>query len=752
LQRGPRRSPGGIPGAFIGPHFEGEPTWLKYLIGLGLLTCTAYLRNQLSPILGIHSPLLPFVLPVLATALLSGRGPAFVVTVLSPILCTLLFQKQFTWSDPVGWLAHVAFFLVIAGVTVQLLHQLQEAHRRLVQSEARLRLAVRSAEAGIFEWRMKERRAIWDNDRMYEIFGRTREDGPISDPATFLAEHVHPEDAARITHAVEGCDKPGHHCHLRARVRHQPDGQWRHVEMLAMTDLLPDGELRLVGVVRDLTARHTAQQALARSERRFQHMADALPDIVFVIDQDRKLHYLNKRWQEYTGRTTAEWKDLVELIPDVDLERMEQAWREYEPRAQGYSVEFRLRNRKGELRWFLRRSVPVLNAQGEVELWIGTSTDIHEQKLAQTALTEADRRKNEFLAMLAHELRNPLAPIVNIASILQSKAGDLTAVHQMSDILRRQTSHLARLVDDLLDVARVTRDKIQLHKEPLILRTAVDRALEGVHPLLIARSQAVKLVNAPRPITIAGDLVRLTQAIGNLLTNASKFSPDGATIFVTIEENLGEARVRVRDQGVGIDGQVLPLIFDLFMQADQSLDRAQGGLGIGLTVAKRLVELHGGRIEARSDGPGRGSEFMIALPLAPGSSQDAGPDTSSRAVARRVLIVDDNIDAAISLLMLLEMEGHEVRAVHDGSSALRELEKFAADVVLLDIGLPGMDGYAVAELIRQQAQGQAPILVALSGYAPDESGAMSDARFDAHLTKPVHLPRLLEILASQAVA
>ncbi|MGH8188038.1 MAG: PAS domain-containing hybrid sensor histidine kinase/response regulator, partial [Steroidobacteraceae bacterium] len=639
-----------------------------------------------------------------------------------------------------------------ALMSVQLLHQLQEAHRRLVQSEARLRLAVKSAEVGIFEWRMKERRALWDNDRMYEIFGRSPVDGPISDPATLLADYVYPDDTAAIVSALASCDQPGHHCRLRCRIRHHVDGVWRHVEMLAMTELLPSGDLRLVGVVRDLTARHSVQQALARSERRFQDMADALPDIVFVIGQDRKLHYLNRRWQEYTGRATAEWADLQELVPEADLKRLEQAWHENEPRAQGYSVEFRLRNKTGELRWFLRRSVPVMNAEGEVELWIGTSTDIHEQKLAQGALTEADRRKNEFLAMLAHELRNPLAPIVNIASILQSKAGDPTSVQHMSDILKRQTSHLARLVDDLLDVARVTRDKIQLHKEPLILRTAVDRALEGVHPLLIARSQAVKLVSAARPIRIEGDLVRLTQVIGNLLTNASKFSPDGATIFVTLEENLGEARVRVRDQGIGVDGQLLPLIFDLFMQADQSLDRAQGGLGIGLTVAKRLVELHGGRIEAHSDGPGRGSEFIVALPLAPGSSRDAAPDTSGRAAARRILIVDDNIDAAISLLMLLEMEGHQARAVHDGSAALRELEEFPADVVLLDIGLPGMDGYAVAELIKQRPQGNAPILVALSGYAPDENGRMSDARFDAHLTKPVHLPRLLEVLAGQAVA
>jgi CheY-like chemotaxis protein len=367
----------------------------------------------------------------------------------------------------------------------------------------------------------------------------------------------------------------------------------------------------------------------------------------------------------------------------------------------------------------------------------------HRQLLdSEARLLEADRRKNEFLAMLAHELRNPLASILNIAPILGSRAYEPSTVRQMSGVLLRQASHLARLVDDLLDVARITSGKIELRLQSLVVQDIIDDALETTRPLLAVRRQSVAFDPPAEPLVVDGDPDRLTQVVGNLLSNAAKFSPDEGRIQIGLARVEGVVQIRVRDEGVGIDAQILPHVFDLFVQGDQSLDRAQGGLGVGLTVAKRLVELHGGRIAVRSEGPGRGSEFTIVLPAGALAGGEQAVAEVQPIQTRRILVVDDNADSAMSLTVLLEMEGHEVRSARNGLAAMQELERFAAQVVLMDVGLPGLDGYATADLIRQRCGTAAPFLVALSGYAPQEAGS-----FDAHLTKPLQLALLGEVLA-----
>jgi PAS domain S-box-containing protein len=476
-------------------------------------------------------------------------------------------------------------------------------------------------------------------------------------------------------------------------------------------------------------------------------LADSMPQIVYVLDPKRNVTYLNRRWQEYTGHAEAQQSDIEALIPAEDVQKLFSAWDENAPKRQPHSTEFRLRSRDGELRWFLRRAAPILAEDGTVDIWVGTSTDIHDQKQALGALLDADRRKNEFLAMLAHELRNPLAPIMNIGAILEAKANDATAVHQMASILKRQSSHLARLIDDLLDVSRITRGKINLERERVVLQDVLDRALETVHPILIAKSQAVKLEVPPRATAVDGDIVRLTQVVGNLLANAAKFSPRASTIFLTLDADAQHAFIKVRDQGVGIDPQMLPHIFELFVQADQSLDRSQGGLGIGLTIAQRLVELHGGRLIAFSEGIGKGSEFVIYIPLAEVQALAQHVPQTPSGMRKRILIVDDNKDAAMSLLMLLELEGHDVRTTHDATSTLTLLGETTMDVVFLDIGLPELDGYALAELIRDKYGASAPRLVAVSGYAPEDN-SRADARFDAHLTKPVEHQLLIRTVTA----
>ena len=367
---------------------------------------------------------------------------------------------------------------------------------------------------------------------------------------------------------------------------------------------------------------------------------------------------------------------------------------------------------------------------------------------SEARLLEADRRKNEFLAMLAHELRNPLASILNIAPILGRRAYEPSTVRQMSGVLLRQASHLARLVDDLLDVARITRGKIELRPQSLVVQEVIEHALEVARPLIAARQQSVAFDPPPQPLKVDADPVRLTQVIGNLLSNAAKFSPDGARIQVTAAQVDGAVQIGVRDEGAGIDAQILPHVFDLFVQGDQSLDRSQGGLGIGLTVAKRLVELHGGRIEVRSDGPGRGSEFTIVLPtgMLPDNLEGAplAPMTS-----RRILIVDDNADSAMSLSVLLEMEGHEVRSARTGTGGVadaRTVRRARRAVGHRSAGTRWLcdGGSHPAAPWRCHAISRCVIRV--------RSADESRAGFDAHLMKPLELARLGEILVRLPVA
>jgi CheY-like chemotaxis protein len=395
---------------------------------------------------------------------------------------------------------------------------------------------------------------------------------------------------------------------------------------------------------------------------------------------------------------------------------------------------------------------PIIGEDDTVTHILGCVTDVTARKQAEEALQAADRRKDEFLSMLAHELRNPLAPIRNVAQVLAGGRLNAEAVHRTGELLMRQTRQLARLLDDLLDVARITRGVIHLHKETLLLESVVDRAIETVQPLLSMKRQTVHREPASQPLAVSADAARLSQIVENLLSNAAKYSPDRSTIHVFFTNTPELACVHVRDEGCGIDPQILPHVFDLFMQADRSLDRAQGGLGVGLTIVKQLVHLHGGTAEALSAGLGCGSEFIVRLPrqavspVAPPASTASPPGT----LGQRVLIVEDNADSAESLAMLLSAEGHEVQITHDGAAALEVLESFRADLILLDIGLPGMDGYLVAQTIRER-YGQRPLrLYALSGYGRQEDRALARASgFDVHLTKPVDPKHLLALIAGR---
>jgi signal transduction histidine kinase/DNA-binding response OmpR family regulator len=367
----------------------------------------------------------------------------------------------------------------------------------------------------------------------------------------------------------------------------------------------------------------------------------------------------------------------------------------------------------------------------------------------------ADVHKNVFLSMLAHELRNPLAPIRNAVQILRLRGGDDRELDPIRDMIDRQVQHLVRLVDDLLDVSRITRGKISLQFEPLDMALVVARAVEISQPMIEARGHELTVVLPEEPLCVKGDLVRLAQVVGNLLNNAAKYTEEGGRIWLTAVRDGGEVVLRVRDTGVGIPRDMLTTVFDLFTQAERSLDRAHGGLGIGLTLVRQLVELHGGRVQAFSPGPNQGSEFVVGLPALALAVESEGPAAEPQVPLlgprRRVLVVDDNQDAAESLALLLRLAGHDVHVCHDGPAAVAAAVELVPEVVLLDIGLPGMDGFEVARRLRAHPALARTLLVAVTGYGQSQDLDRSrEVGFDHHLVKPVDPDTLVEVFAVTA--
>jgi two-component system CheB/CheR fusion protein len=389
---------------------------------------------------------------------------------------------------------------------------------------------------------------------------------------------------------------------------------------------------------------------------------------------------------------------------------------------------------------------PLETADGRFVL--AAVTDISQRKQAERALQEADRRKDEFLAMLAHELRNPLGAITNAAQLLKELGPPEGNLRWARDVIERQTAQLARIVEDLLDVSRISRGQIILRSEPMPVSAAVALAFETARPLIDGRQQQFTSSVPSEPLWVNGDATRLAQVIGNLLSNASRYTPQGGSISLTAKREASEAVVRVQDTGIGIAAEMLPHVVDLFVQGERR-GRVQGGLGLGLTLARRLTEMHGGRLEAFSAGQGKGSEFVVRLPLFAGEAPVkivGQPVPGHDAVRRRILIVDDNADAAQALALALGA-GHELRLAADGPSALKAAAEFQPDVVLLDIGLPGMDGYEVGRRLRAQAGSEGMVLVALTGYGQEQDRRRSrDAGFEHHLVKPVAPDAILAVV------
>ncbi|CAN5251586.1 hypothetical protein BH10PLA2_BH10PLA2_33190 [soil metagenome] len=387
----------------------------------------------------------------------------------------------------------------------------------------------------------------------------------------------------------------------------------------------------------------------------------------------------------------------------------------------------------------------------------GRAANARDNALLVHDIQEADRHKNEFLAMLAHELRNPLAPIKNAAEVMRMPNLQPQDLVWARNLIERQVTHLVRLVDDLLDVSRITRGKIRLETRPENVADIVSSAIETSRPLIEAHKHLLTVSLPGRPMRIVADATRMAQVLANLLTNAAKYTPDGGKIVLAVTRENDLAVIRIRDSGEGIPREMLARIFDMFAQVDQSLARSQGGLGVGLTLVRRLVEMHDGSVQAHSEGLGKGSEFVVRIPASPESAITDRPgqvhetEVPARLAAIRLLLVDDNVDSADRLAVLLQSTGHSIHVVHDGLAALKAAQSLSLDVVLLDIGLPGMNGFQVAERLRNQAATKDLLLIALSGYGQDEDLRNSRlAGFNHHLIKPININDLLQLLTQSA--
>jgi PAS domain S-box-containing protein len=637
----------------------------------------------------------------------------------------------------------------------------KRAEEALRESEARLSRSQEIAHLGSWELDLVCNRLTW-SDEVYRIFGLE----PQQFGATYEAflEAVHPDDRAAVNAAYSGSLREGRDRYeIEHRVVRKPSGEIRTVHEKCEHIRDADGRItRSLGMVHDITEQKRAQEALRCSAARFERLVKLAPIPLCLVTQDGVLRYFNDRFAHVFGYspedipTLNEWWQLA--YPDEHYRRWAvETWeaavrKATETGTDIQPIEYRVTCKDGTVRFVVISGVTMEDS------FLATFLDVTGGKVAEAererllaSLEEADQRKNEFLAMLSHELRNPLAPIRNSLYILDRAVPRGEQAQRALSIISRQTAYMARLVDDLLDVTRISWGKVQLQREVLDVGELVRRTVEDHRSQFTDGGIALDLVIAAEPLWVDGDATRLAQVIGNLLHNAAKFTGQGGGAYVSAaQENAGGGVViRVRDTGVGVSQEVLPRLFEPFTQAGNTLDRTRGGLGLGLALVKGLVELHGGRVEANSKGLGTGAEFAIWLPLVQPPARPKPAAAAGRAATRhRILVIEDNVDAADSLREVLELGGHEVAVAYDGVEGIKKAREFRPEVVLCDIGLPGVNGFEVARAFRADEALKSMFLVALSGYAlPEDLQRAAEAGFDQHLAKPPSLEKLEQILA-----
>ena len=572
-------------------------------------------------------------------------------------------------------------------------------------------------------------------------------------PLETVVESVHPDDRVRVEAAVAAALAKGGPYRCEYRVRHR-DGGVRWVEANGRVERDEAGRaVRFPGVLLDIEDRRRTEAERDRAAVLLRGFVEAVPGVVYAKDLEGRLILANRGTAEllgcapeaFIGRTDRELladAAQAEAVMDADRRVMTSGVSEH--------LEERVHRADGtEAIWWSTKA-PMRDGDGVVVGLIGSSVDITDRKRAEEALRQADRRKDEFLAMLAHELRNPLAPISTAAHMLRLAGAPSPGVARASEIIGRQVGHLTRLVDDLLDVSRVTRGLVELDLAPVDVRAVVSAAAEQARPLIQARGHELRMALGAGRFTVDGDFHRLVQVVANLLNNAAKYTPPGGVVEVRLGPDGDRVAIEVVDNGIGIEPGLLPHVFDLFTQAERTPDRAQGGLGIGLALVRSMVQLHHGEVDATSAGLGRGSTFVVRIPrrASDAPSTPALETTPTAASRRRVLVVDDNEDAAGTLADVLQLVGHQVGVAHGAHAALALAGKGERwDTYILDIGLPEMTGYELGRRLRALPGGASATLIALTGYGqPDDRAVAKAAGFDHHLVKPADVARLVAIL------
>ncbi|NML17097.1 PAS domain S-box protein [Azohydromonas caseinilytica] len=607
---------------------------------------------------------------------------------------------------------------------------------------------------------------IWQADANSTVFVNEEYARFVGKPAARLlgmgwAEAIHPGDAAAYLAAYQAAYERRARFEAQFRLRRQ-DGEYRWLKTVGLPQAERDGRFGgYVGSSFDVTDMKRAEEALRASEEWFREVADAAPAILWVTDAQGLCTFLSRRWRELTGQPAEAVLGLgwVRAVHPEDQVAVEARFKDALARREPFELDYRVRTADGGWRWCIDLGVPRLDPQGRFLGYVGSVVDITERKQAEmensrlnAALQEADRRKDDFLATLAHELRNPLAPLRTGLEILR-RAPDSAAAQRALPMMQRQLTHIVRLIDDLMDVARITQGRLALQPVPLDLRRIVGDAVEAHQGQVEAAGQRLGVVLPPEAVPVRGDATRLGQAIGNLLGNASKYSPPGSAIEVSLSvRGAATALVEVRDSGLGLPRERIETAFERFSTLNRELQRLQPGLGIGLSVVRSLVEMHGGRAWAHSEGLGHGASFYVELPLLPsGEPASAGEGVEARLQPLAVLLVDDNRDAAELLGEELRLDGHRVAVVHDPHVAVAAACRHRPDVVFLDIAMPGLDGYEVARRLRAVPELRQVLLVALTGFGGREDrGRVKAAGFDAHLVKPASAAQIGALLRQRA--
>ena len=634
------------------------------------------------------------------------------------------------------------------------------AQHKIRLSESRLRALVTASSDVVYrmspDWR-----------EMHQLDGRNFIADSLEGNDNWLQDYIHPDDQASVLAAIHEAIRTKGLFEMEHPVQ-RVDGSIGWTFSHAVPMLGAQGEIvEWFGTAKDVTEHKRAEQALRESEERYRTLFDSIDEGFCVIEVmfdaaskpvDYRFIEVNPSFEKQTGLISATGKRMREFVPNLD-----ESWFEIYGKVVLTGEPIRFENEATEMNhnWFDVYAFRIGDAAGcKVAVLFTNITQrkqAQQQLLALTqTLADQDRRKDEFLAMLGHELRNPLAPISNAMHLLRQQKGENPIQRQARQVIERQTEQLTCLVDDLLEVSRITTGQVQLRREHIAMAGIIERAVETAQPLIFQRRHTLAVTLAPQPLWLHADASRLEQVVVNLLNNAAKYTEHGGCIDLSVEQDNEFAVLRLRDTGFGIAPELLPHIFELFTQAARSLDRSEGGLGIGLCLVQRLVELHGGSVSVQST-LGHGSEFTVRLPLAqtevappkpePTSAVPVAAPAAPLATARRILVVDDNIDAAETLKMMLEASSHAVAMAHEGLSALETARTWRPDVVFLDIGLPGLSGYEVARQIRLIDMLKSVVLVALTGYgqASDRQLAL-EAGFDHHLIKPANFRMLEKIL------